>query len=66
MRVKAHDRGASGGVRVIYYYIQRNDRIYLLDLYAKNEKSDLTKAEIEELAQIVRVIKDFEYVKRSR
>lgn len=47
-------RGKSGGVRVIYYFLVRTDTIYLLDLYAKNEKADLTPAEIREINKRMR------------
>ena len=38
-------RGKRGGVRVIYYWRTANNRIYLLTLYGKNVKDDLTPAE---------------------
>jgi len=42
----------SGGVRVIYYFMVRPDLIFLADLYAKNEKENLTHAERNELQKI--------------
>ena len=44
--------GKSGGVRVIYYLMVRPDLIFLADLYAKNEKENLTHAERNELQKI--------------
>jgi len=44
--------GKSGGVRVIYYFMVRPDLIFLADLYAKNEKENLTHAERNELQRI--------------
>ncbi|MDE3168038.1 MAG: type II toxin-antitoxin system RelE/ParE family toxin [Acidobacteriota bacterium] len=44
--------GKSGGVRVIYYFMVRPDLIFLADLYAKNEKENLTHAERNELQKI--------------
>ena len=38
-------RGKRGGSRVIYYWLVREDHIYLLTLYAKGVKEDLTAAE---------------------
>jgi hypothetical protein len=35
-------KGKSGGARIIYYVMIRGDAIYLLDVYAKGEKEDLT------------------------
>lgn len=64
MRLKSNDRGASRGLRVIYFYIEQKDRIFLLDIYAKNEKSDLTKSQLKELAGLIELFKEFEYSKR--
>jgi hypothetical protein len=44
--------GKSGGVRVIYYFMVRPDLVYLADLYAKNEKENLTHAERNQLKKI--------------
>lgn len=44
--------GKSGGVRVIYYFLVRPDLIFLADMYAKNEKENLTHAERNELQKI--------------
>jgi hypothetical protein len=44
--------GKSGGVRVIYYFMVRPDLLFLADLYAKNEKENLTHAERNELQKI--------------
>lgn len=43
-------RGKSGGARVIYYYVASDARIYLVFAYAKNRQSDLTKAQLTQLA----------------
>ena len=44
--------GKSGGVRVIYYFMVRPDLVFLADLYAKNEKENLTHAERNQLKKI--------------
>jgi hypothetical protein len=44
--------GNSGGVRVIYYFMLRPDVVFLADLYAKNEKENLTHAERNQLQKI--------------
>jgi hypothetical protein len=46
-------RGKSGGVRVIYYYHSETLPLYLLTLFAKNERANLSKAERNELADLV-------------
>ncbi len=48
------DHGKSGGVRVIYYWVVRQDRILMLFMYPKSERSDLTPEQIKVLAKIVK------------
>lgn len=50
-------RGKSGGVRVIYYFHDEAMPLYLLALFAKNEKADLSKAERNELAKLTAILK---------
>jgi hypothetical protein len=50
-------RGKSGGVRVIYYFHSEVMPLYLLTVFGKNEKADLSKAERNELAGLVRMLK---------
>jgi hypothetical protein len=42
-------------VRIIYYWQASEDQIYLLTLYAKNEVSDLSPAEVAALRKMVEV-----------
>ena len=46
-------RGKSGGVRGIYYFHNESMPLYLLTLFAKNERANLSKAERNELAELV-------------
>lgn len=46
-------RGKSGGVRVIYYFHSEIMPLYLLTLFAKNERANLSNAERNELAALV-------------
>lgn len=46
-------RGKRGGVRVIYYWLIAEEQIFLLFLYPKNERSDLSPAELRLLRQLV-------------
>jgi hypothetical protein len=39
-------------VRVIYYFMVRRNLVFLADLYAKNEKENLTHAERNQLQKI--------------
>ena len=45
--------GKRGGVRAVYYFQTRAGIVYMLDIYAKSEKSDLTPADKRELRAIV-------------
>lgn len=49
-------QGKSGGVRVIYYVYDETMPLYLLTLFAKGDKSNLTQAERNELAGLVDVL----------
>ena len=53
VRWSAKRKGKSGGIRLLYYWIVSKDRILFLDVYAKNEKEELTKAELKVLRRIV-------------
>lgn len=46
-------RGKSGGARVIYYWAVRYEKILMLDIYKKNEKVDLSRADLFELRKTV-------------
>jgi len=46
-------RGKSGGVRIIYFVVSRRGVIYMIDIYAKSEKEDLTDAERREIHKLV-------------
>ncbi len=49
VRVATGGKGKSGGARVIYYFTGGDGEIYLLTIFAKNEKENLTKGELKEL-----------------
>eukprot|EP01036_Dinobryon_divergens_P056503 gene56503-75451_t len=49
-------KGKSGGVRVIYYVHSDLMPLYLLTLFAKNERANLSKAERNELADLVELL----------
>lgn len=51
--------GKSGGVRVIYYVHSEAMPLYLLTLFAKNERANLTKAERNSLAGLVEMLVDY-------
>lgn len=49
-------QGKSGGVRVIYYFHSEARPLYLLTMFAKNERANLSKAERNELAGLVDIL----------
>ena len=50
--------GKSGGTRVVYYFLDRRDRIYLLLVYAKGVKDDLTRTEENDLRKLARALEE--------
>ena len=52
LRVAASGRGKRGGARVIYLFGGDDVPVFLLALFAKNEKSDLSQAERNKLARM--------------
>lgn len=48
--------GKSGGVRVIYYYFNESMPLYLLTVFGKGEKDNLTKTERNELAKLTKLL----------
>ena len=52
VRFAIRGRGKSGGVRIIYFFHTSNMPIFLLTVFAKNEKANLSKNERNGLAKI--------------
>jgi mRNA-degrading endonuclease RelE of RelBE toxin-antitoxin system len=53
LRWASSGRGKRGGARINYYFAVGRGRILLLDIYAKNEKEDLTFEELKILKDIM-------------
>jgi mRNA-degrading endonuclease RelE of RelBE toxin-antitoxin system len=53
VRWRTDGKGKRGGIRVIYYWSTRDDEIYLLLAYGKNEKDDLSADELKMLRRII-------------
>jgi len=53
VRWGAGARGKSGGVRVIYYWVKADDQIFLLTIYGKNEKADLSAADLKRVVRLL-------------
>ena len=50
-------KGKRGGYRFIYIYLEKSDRIYLLDIYSKLEQTNLTPKQAKQLGEVVKEIK---------
>ena len=46
--------GKSGGIRVLYFWRPETDQIFLLYLFRKGERSNLTHAQVRQLAQVTK------------
>jgi len=53
MRWAGSGRGKRGGLRVIYYWQVADDQIWLLLVYPKNERDDLSHDEVKQLKRLV-------------
>ena len=56
LRWRRGGRGKSGGVRIIYYFHDEGMPLYLLTLFAKGDRANLTKGERNELAELVGIL----------
>ena len=56
LRVAKPGRGKSGGYRAITYYAGTDFPVFLLTVFGKNEKANLTKGERNELAGITKTL----------
>jgi len=52
IRFALQGRGKRGGGRIVYYFYDRNNPVFLLALFSKNAKDNLTKAERNALAKL--------------
>jgi hypothetical protein len=50
-------KGKRGGARVIYLYVPEAKRFFMLDIYGKDEKDDLSAAEKKAFAALVDILK---------
>lgn len=58
LRVAKPGKGKSGGYRVITYYAGDDVPVLLLTAFGKGEKANLTKAEQNELAALVKLLRE--------
>ena len=57
LRFAAQGKGKRGGVRVIYYWATKAGQIYMIALYPKGRKDNLTDAELAELRDLAKEIR---------
>lgn len=53
LAIKSKGKGKSGGARVITNFVVANDAVYLLSIYDKSDKENLSDKELDELLQFV-------------
>ena len=58
VRFATDNRGKSGSVRVVYYFYNDTMPVFLLTVFAKNEKDNLSRAERNALAKVAGSIKE--------
>lgn len=56
LRWSAQGKGKSGGVRVIYYYHNGSVPLFLLTVFGKGEKANISKSERNELSQLTSLL----------
>lgn len=56
LRWKIENKGKSGGVRIVYYYHNEKIPLFLLSVFGKSEKANLSKDERNILKKLVKKI----------
>jgi len=56
LRWSAQSKGRSGGVRIIYYHHNESISLFLLTMFSKGEKTNLAKAERNDLAKLTSLL----------
>ncbi len=54
IRWRISGTGKRGGLRVIYYWDKQQDTFYMLTVYKKSKKEDLTRSQLKILYQLVK------------
>jgi hypothetical protein len=54
LRWEHKNKGKSGGIRNIYYHYENENTIFMIYVYEKSKKDNLTKKEIELLKQALK------------
>ncbi len=57
LRYARKGQGKSGSFRVVYYYYNTKNPVFLFDIFGKNEKSNISETEKNELYKIIQELK---------
>ena len=58
VRRRMNRKGKGGGVRVVYYYLNETMPLFLLTVFGKGEKANLSKSERNKLASLMLLLRD--------
>ena len=54
IRMKIAGQGKRGGARVIYYYVDLQGEIWLLDIYLKSSQADISESQKKKLYKFIK------------
>lgn len=57
MRWALSGTGKSGGVRIIYYFLNEHDILYMLSVYAKSDQVNISDKDKQRLKLVIQAIK---------
>lgn len=67
LRWAGNGKGKRGGFRIVYYFYNNDMPIYLLAIYAKNEKIDISDCDKSEIKKLVReLVEEYKSMNRLR
>jgi hypothetical protein len=58
VRYALPNKGKSGGVRILYVDFVCYEKIYLVDVFSKNNKDNLTKSEKNDIKKALKIIEE--------
>jgi len=59
VRYQREGTGKSGGVRVFYYFLNREDLIFLILVYSKTQKDSLTQSQTNQLNKLSKELQHY-------
>lgn len=58
IRIPYGKQGKRGGARVVYIDVEIKEKIHLINVYTKNEKTDLTPDEKRAISVLIKILKE--------